>query len=218
MRISTLLPLTIPEEEAEILASEAFLSGILIFLLIFLFFTLIFAVVTVIFQGIGIMKMHEKLGLKNGWMAFVPFLNAYAIGKVAEQYVKADGRKSAKFSVILVVANSIYILISMVSLFFNIFTTFAEEMAVSPEAILTVSAISLVFAFFELTFSCAYMVVSYVAWWRVFAIFSNKNATLYLILSIFVSVVHPFLVFAIRNNDPMNVEIKVEEIPEAVEV
>jgi hypothetical protein len=33
-----------------------------------------------------------------------------------------------------------------------------------------------------------------------------------------VSVVHPFLVFAIRNNDPMNVEIKVEEIPEAVEV
>ena len=62
------------------------------------------------------------------------------------------------------------------------------------------------------------MVVSYVAWWRVFAIFSNKNATLYLILSIFVSVVHPFLVFAIRNNDPMNVEIKVEEIPEAVEV
>ena len=76
----------------------------------------------IIFQGIGIMKMHEKLGLKNGWMAFVPFLNAYAIGKVPEQYVKADGRKSGKFSVILVVANSIYILISMVSLFFNIFT------------------------------------------------------------------------------------------------
>ena len=90
---------------------------ILIILLAFLFLTLAFAVVTVIFQGIGIMKMHEKLGLKHGWMAFVPFLNAYAIGKVAEQYVKADGRKSAKFSVILVVANSIYFLISLVSLF-----------------------------------------------------------------------------------------------------
>ena len=191
---------------------------ILIILLAFLFLTLAFAVVTVIFQGIGIMKMHEKLGLKNGWMAFVPFLNAYAIGKVAEQYVKADGRKSAKFSVILVVANSIYILISMVSLFFNIFMTAAEEMAVSPEAILTVSAISLVFAFFELTFSCAYMVVSYVAWWRVYAIFSNKNATLFTIISILFSLVQPFIIFAIRNNDPMNVEIKVEEIPEVFEV
>ena len=53
---------------------------ILIILLAFLFLTLAFAVVTVIFQGIGIMKMHEKLGLKNGWMAFIPFLNAYAIG------------------------------------------------------------------------------------------------------------------------------------------
>lgn len=187
---------------------------VLILLIVFLFLVLAFAVVTVIFQGIGIMKMHEKLGLKNGWFAFVPVLNAYAIGKVAEQYIKADGRKSAKFSVILMVANLIYLLISMVSLFFNIFMTIAEEMAISPEVILTVSAISLVFACFELTFSFVYLVVSYVAWWRIFAIFANKNATLYLILSIFVSVVQPFLVFAIRNNDPVNVEIKVEEIPE----
>ena len=54
------------------------------------------------------------------------------------------------------------------------------------------------------------------------SIFSNKNATLYLILSIFVSVVQPFLVFAIRNNEPLCVEVKVEEpiaeeIPEVVE-
>ena len=66
---------------------------LLIILGVFLFFVLIFAVVTIIFQGIGIMKMHEKLGLKGGWMAFVPLLNSYAMGKVAEQYVKADGRK-----------------------------------------------------------------------------------------------------------------------------
>ena len=75
-----------------------------------------------------------------------------------------------------------------------------------------------------LTFSLAQMVVSivfsiiyYVSLWRIFAIFSN-HPTLNLLLSIFVSVVQPFLIFANRNNNPINVEVEVlaEEIPEVV--
>ena len=177
---------------------------ILIILLAFLFLTLAFAVVTVIFQGIGIMKMHEKLGLKHGWMAFVPFLNAYAIGKVAEQYVKADGRKSAKFSVILLVIQFASIGIGFIFGLIMGFSQFLFPM----EAYMIIQLICYAFVYI---ISFGLSIVSYVALWRVFAIFSNKNATLYLVLSIFVSVVHPFLIFAIRNHEPEHVEIKVEE-------
>ncbi len=195
-------PTPIPEEEAAL--GGLAVGGMLVFLLIFLFFAIVFAIITTIFNGIGIMKMHEKLGLKHGWMAFIPVLNSYALGKVAEQYIKADGKKSAKFSVILLVIQFVSVGIGFIFGLIMGFSQFLFPM----EAYMIIQLICYAFVYI---ISFGLSIVSYVALWRVFAIFSNKNATLYLVLSIFVSVVHPFLIFAIRNHEPEHVEIKVEE-------
>ncbi len=192
---------------------EAFFGGaILVILLIILFFVLIFALVTYIFQGIGIMKMHEKLGLKGGWMAFVPLLNSYAFGKVAEQYIKQDGKKSARFSVIILVGNIINMGFAMCSGFFSGITGAAEGLGLTPEILLVISSVMLVFSLCQLVYSLVYSVVYYIALWRIFSIFNNQSATLFLILSLFIGLVQPFLIFAIRNNEPCCVETK-EEIP-----
>lgn len=192
---------TIPE------STEIFgvLGGAFIVLLIaFLLVLLAFSLVAYIFSGIGIMKMHEKLGLKNGWMAFVPVLNSYAMGKVAEQYIKENGKKSAKFSIILVIGQ-------IISLVFAIFMVVLLGIGAVflPTSIYTI--LDAVLSLLSYGISFIVSIISYIALWRIYAIFSNKNATLYLILSIFLSVVQPFLVFAIRNNEPLCVEIKVEE-------
>ncbi len=193
------------------------IGTLLIILGIFLFVLLIFAVVTIIFQGIGIMKMHEKLGLKNGWMAFVPFLNSFAMGKVAEQYIKQNGKKSAKFSVILLVGNIINMFFALCSSIFSGITGAAEGLGLTPEILLAISSIMLVFSLCQLLYSLVYSVVVYVALWRIFAIFNNQSATLFLILSLFIGVVQPFLIFAIRNNEPCCVEVK-EEIPVEIKI
>ena len=156
------------------------------------------------------MKMHEKLGLKHGWMAFVPILNSYALGKVAEQYIKENGKKSAKFSIILLVIQFASVGIGFI---FGLMMGLSQVFFPQSVAML----IELVSYAFIYIVSFGISIVSYVALWRVFAIFSNKNATLYLVLSIFVSFVQPFLIFAIRNNEPLCVEVKVNE-PVAEEI
>ena len=83
-------------------------AGVLVVLGIVLLFLYAYIIVLYIFQAIGISKMMKSLKLNNSWMAYVPIFNTYAFGKVAEQYIKKDGRKSAKFSVILLVCQFVY--------------------------------------------------------------------------------------------------------------
>lgn len=203
-------PSTLPESEAIFGGMPAIGGVFLIVIFAFLFVMLAFSFVAYIFSGIGIMKMHEKLGLKGGWLAFVPVLNSYALGKVAEQYIKENGKKSAKFSIILIIGQ----IISLFSVFFMTVLLIIGATFL-PASIYTILDVVLTLLSYGLSFILS--IISYVALWRIYAIFSNKNATLYLILSIFVSFVQPFLVFAIRNNEPLCVEVKVEEIPEEVE-
>ena len=202
----------IPDSGGLALGGLAVGGTLLILLGVFLFFVLILAVVTIIFQGIGIMKMHEKLGLKGGWMAFVPLLNSYALGKVAEQYIKQDGKKSAKFSVILLVGNIINMGFAMCSGFLSGISGATGSLGLSNEILTVFSLINLALSLIYLAYTFIYTVVVYVALWRVFAIFNNQSATLFLVLSLFIGFVQPFLIFAIRNNEPCCVEIK-KEVP-----
>lgn len=196
------------------------IGTVLIIAGITLFFALIAAIVTIVFQGIGIMKMHQKLGLKNGWMAFVPLLNSFALGKVAEQYIKENGKKSAKFSVILLVLNIIPMIIIGIYLVISFFTGLSLGFAGTSDIDIETATTILTTIFFIVYYPIAIVisVIQYVALWRIYAIFSNDNATLFLILSIFISFVQPFLIFAIRNKEPQNLkEQNVSEVVKAVE-
>lgn len=212
---SSFSTLTTPEEEIAFATGAGLGIGLIIVLFAFLFVLLIFSVVAYVFQGIGIMKMHEKLGLKNGWLAFVPYGNFFAIGKVAEQYVKANGKKSAKFSIIILVCGIINVIMSIFSNVLSSLTKIIPE--VVPEGPALLILIGLLFlSLFVIAFAIFYCIIFYTALWRIFAIFSNGKATLFLVLSIFLPL-QPFLIFAIRNNEPLNVEVTME-VPIAEEI
>ena len=190
----------------------ALAGGILIFLILLLVFLFAFLVLAVIFQGIGIMKMHQNLGLKHGWFAFVPVLNSYALGKVAEHYIKANGKKSARFSIILTILSVVPLI--MVCLFFVLALFVGIGLGASGATPADVEAVTLVI---QLGYYLVYFpviigisVVQYIALWRIFAIFANKNATLYLVLSIFIGI-SPFLIFACRNGQPSCVALVLKE-------
>ena len=50
--------------------------------------------------------------------------------------------------------------------------------------------------------SIVYIVIYYVALWRIFAIFDYNNATLYLVLSVFITILCPIFIFALRKKEP----------------
>ena len=190
------------------------------FLIVVWVAVLISLAATVIFKGIGLLKMHQKLGINNGWMSFVPYLNSFAFGRVAEKYVREDGKKSLKYSLVLLIST---IIVSVLSGFCSLFSTYIEIIAlyVPASVAMIISIIFLLFALFFLAVAIVYAVFYYIALWRIYSIFANSNATFFLVLSILVPISEPIIIFAIRNKEPLCVEITVEEpiieaIPEVI--
>lgn len=163
-----------------------------------------------IFNGIGLMKMSNSLGLKNGWISFIPVANIYALGRVAQNYVKKDGRKSAKLGAALL---TLYIIMFVVSIVFFVFLGIAlvsvfqyASSAVLDNSTMNIEMFSsfipvIVFYFVFMAVAIAYIVVYYVALYKIFDMFSN-HGVLFVVLSIFFTSLAPIFIFAIRNSAP----------------
>lgn len=181
---------------------------IIAFAVILLAIYLILNLLIIIFQGIGIMKMHKNLNIKGGWMAFVPILNIYAFGKVAEQYVRKNGKKSPRFSLILFLGMLIG---SFTSIILYLLLLFSSQQSDIIFAICLV--ITLMFSFL---FVLGYIFTKYIALWHIFAIFLKKNVTLNMVLSIVFPIFQPFAVFVIRDNEPINAQLATDQVVEQV--
>ena len=187
------------------------------FLLIYFGIILICSIVSAIIyflNAIGLYEMSYSLGLKNPWYGFIPFLNSFAIGRIAEKYQKKNGAKTAKFSVILLTLEIVMAVLSVITLFSAVSTVIGvASFAAGYLADVTSSAgigaynimsiLWLVFAAFLLVgVATAYLVVYYIAFWRTCAVFDYKNASLYTVLSVFFSFLAPIFLFVIRKNKP----------------
>lgn len=187
--------------------------------LIFIYFgiVLICAVVSFVIyflNAIGLYEMSSSLGLKNPWYSFIPFLNSFAIGRIAEKYQKKNGAKSAKFSVILLTLDIIMTVLAVIMLFSLVSTVIGAASfaagyladvtsSVSIGAYNIMSILWLVFsALLFLGVATAYIVIYYVAFWRTCAVFDYKNASLYTVLSVFFNFLAPIFLFVIRKNKP----------------
>lgn len=164
-----------------------------------------------ILQGVGLYEMGKRLNLNNPWLSFVPVANVYALGRIAQRYMKRDGTQSAKFSVILLalyIAEFVLMIAFFIFFFVAIFAVIANaELAIETESEMVMSMFAsfipvIILYFLLMAVAIAYSVTYYVALWRVFAIYNNSNATLYLVLSIFFSFLAPIFLFVLRKNNP----------------
>ncbi len=184
----------------------AYLSGF--------WFSWIISIGTYLLTAIGIYKMGKNLGFSNAWLSFVPFANIYAFGRIAEKYIKLDGRPSAKFSKILLALYIIMCVLAVVLIIFILVFIIIESIAdPTIDAFLSSDAVSasvgvtfilpLILLMLGILGVCtAYVVIYYIALWRIFAIYDGDNATLYLVLSIFFSFLAPIFLFVLRNRQP----------------
>lgn len=180
---------------------------LLVYGIIFAFAGII-GIVCYIFQSLGLYKMAKALEFSSPWMAWVPLLNTYTLGKIGSKYVKNDGRPSAKFggwllgleiAMVVVVIGMIGSIISMIPAAIAM-----EELGMEGPSTAFMGG----FASFILTYlamigiAIAFSIVNYIALWRVYSIFDNSNATVFLVLSIIFGITMPFFLFAMRNNEP----------------
>lgn len=181
-----------------------------------IYFIVLFGVALVMYllESIGVYKMSKNMGLSNPWMAFVPIANHYALGRIAEKYIKNDGRPSAKFSKILLTLCIITLVVAIAFVVFIFVLVFLEAASIPEvDAVMYSEEMAATMAFtiilpillgylVILGVSIAFSVVWYVALWRVFALYDDKNATVYLVLSIFFGFLCPIFLFMLRNRQP----------------
>ena len=164
-----------------------------------------------ILNSVALFKMSKTLGLKNAWISFVPILSVFSFGRVAQRYIRKDSNPSAKFSIWLLVlyllqglsvaAFSVLTVKSVIEILNNVGNAMINETEITLE--MFSSFIYVIISFLVLFgIAIAYQIVYYVALWRIYAIFNEQKAPLFIVLSILFAPIIPVFLFLIRNKQP----------------
>lgn len=172
---------------------------------------LLLSLVLYVFQSIGLHKMGRTCQVQNAWLAWLPIGNLYVIGALAQCDNRVCGKKGLPYRVLLPVGGAVTICTSiatvvlMLSLIGQVViaelssngyledTAVGFGLALGPLVMLTLLL---------MVVSVATAVLEYIALYRIFHLFDRQNATLYIILSIFVTVSLPIILFILRNRQP----------------
>ncbi len=170
-----------------------------------LLFSLVIGLVFYIFESLGLYAIAKRRGIKRAWLAWVPVGNVWLLGKISDQYQQyAHGKKTYRAAILLwcnlaMVVLSIPLLVMAVRIMVNVVETahYVRGYIPSMSMLGSVGLLSLA----VMALSIVIVVFQFIALYDLFRSCEPKNATAYLIISIFFSVAMPFLVFAQRNKD-----------------
>ena len=167
-------------------------------------------------ESFGIYRMSQTLGIRSAWFSFIPVLQCYQLGKIAEAL--PDG-KCRRISVILLITNLLSVLlgvilavvyvamvIHMIEFGFGVWNGFGYDF---PEeyfySLLANWMVPLMMGMLVLSaLSIAFTVFYFIALWRVYKLFSPESAIVFLVLSILFNVCGPILLFVLRKNSPVS--------------
>ncbi len=172
----------------------------------FAFFGII-ALVMYLLEAFGLYGMAKKADIAMPWRGFIPFANTFLFGKIAERYVKKDGKRSAKFGGLLLAFEILTLVLAFLTMAFAIgmllvLATAENETELTNSIIVPMFAM-LISCFVLMGVSIAYIVLYYVALWRIFTAYDYNNATVYFVLTILFSFLGPIFLFVLRNKQPV---------------
>lgn len=167
-----------------------------------------------IFQSLGIYTIAKRRQVANAWAAWVPVLNVYLLGKISDQYQGyAQGRKTNRAATLLwcsiitfiIMIPYILVLVNMISQMsgwiYESYSWGGSSYRWSQEPPMGTVIALVVMSLLVMVVAMIAMVFQYIALYDLFRSCEPKNATVFLVISIFFNVAMPFLVFAMRNKD-----------------
>ncbi len=188
-------------------ASEFSMSEPMAFLIVFLILSTVVMAATVasyVFGAIGLRGMLRSVGFGRTWYGFVPVLNAYAIGYIADRY--DNGKKRTHYAKSLLRLNIVSYALSFLFslLYIPTLLAFSPSDGTTPTIVLAILA---VFYIPLIAISVILSVKLYVSMWRIYRIFAPDGAVLYLLLSIFIPLAYSIIFFMLRNQVPWNTRV-----------
>jgi hypothetical protein len=162
-----------------------------------------FIVIRYVFTSIALMTMLKKCGHKSPFLAWVPFASLYVYGELADKYdnnkpPKKTGRSLLIFNIILLANSYVFLFILCFSLFLRL-------------SYFEIGLIAILGYISTIVLTVIYSIKIILATWKILKIFAPSSSVGLLVLYIFVGVARPFILFAIRNNEPKNLRGQKEE-------
>ncbi len=183
------------------------------YVIYFTVFALI-GLVIYVFNSLGIMFLANKLGLKNGWLGFIPFASTYKFGQVADECSKRMGERKTYAKLLLAFEIAIYALfIPFIVVFIMLFKLAGiinntdyygyggefvpggESLIVSDGAV-TMAIFALIILLIYLAIIAVAIVMAvfrYIALYKIFKYEAPNNSVLYIVLSIVFNISWIFL-------------------------
>lgn len=161
--------------------------------------------------GFGLFNISKKLKINNPWLAFIPVVSDFMLGRVGDFYVKNDGRRAKPLKIWFLILSALnWLLFVTFGLVFAIFISkfyfgVSDILKANEELTLEIFKILIPIVVFYLVLAVitiTYKVIYYICLWRVFNIFDNKNAIIYLVLSVFFGFLPPIFIFVVSNKQP----------------
>lgn len=177
--------------------------------IMFIYFTfiVIIALAMYLLEAVGLYGMAKSSGFSSPWRSFIPFANTFLFGKIAEKYQRRDGKRSAKFGGLLLAFEILTLIFSIATMAFvismiSVLATSYNDFELNASIVVPMIAM-LACCFVLIGVLIAYVVIYYVALWRIFTAFDYNNATVYFVLSILFSFLGPIFLFVLRNKQPV---------------
>ena len=156
--------LTTPAEEAALAA-----AGVAVIFMVLLYgFLFLLLIAQYLLNAFAMLRIAKKVGLANGWMAFVPFADIYLLGQIAD----VNSQKKVNTKRLLIT----YIVFFAATLIY-VFGAFVYGVSMGMGEGITLGV--LLFVGTALLFSAAaicYSVFAYIAYYRICENFGEKNA------------------------------------------
>ncbi len=174
-----------------------------------------------IMQSIAVMKMAKKRNIKNGWLAWIPVASDYMFGKVSEPTGK--GKKTGITLLVLnIVMSVVTVIFAIIMVAFMMVLAFNQDSNVIDSG---TAGIPILIAFLLglvviLGVSIAYIVVKFIAYYRICENFGGESGTGFFIGTLIttlldIGIVPPILMLVLASKTPTDAGEVVQTAAEA---
>jgi len=163
-----------------------------------------------VLRGIAIYRMSVNRGIENGWLGFIPYAYNYQLGQLSGE-IELGSKKIKNTGIWLLVMPIIYgfvfsagYAVTMVSFFFRVFSLGRNPMPEEVFKIIPTFIISMIiFVLILLAAQVFLYLFKYLALHKIFSQYNTgQKPVFYLILSMFVPMAEPILLF-MHSNKPL---------------
>ena len=161
-----------------------------------------FSILCYVLYSLGMYTIAKRRGIHNPWLAWVPVGNLWILGSISDQYqYVTQGKVQNRRKLLLGLEIALFVLLAVL---FGV-GIYAIVQGIAGGDILSKMAmlllVTLLASMAMMVLAVLLTVFEYICLYNLFASCDPSGKVVYIILSIFISVTMPFLVFACRNKD-----------------